>query len=321
MLNVLITDDVHEALIGKLQQSGIAVEYRPDISNREIFEILPSYDGLVINSKTKVDRAMMDRGIKLRFIGRLGSGLDIIDLEYASIRGITVLSTPEANSRAVAEHVLGMMLAAANRFRQGMQEVASMQKWQREACRGFELEGKTIGIIGVGNNGSETVKLLASMGMQILMYDKYRPAGYGAAYPHAVEAGSPDVITERASIISLHVPLTHETENMVNEEFFERWKNPLMLVNISRGRVVDTESLVKALSSGRLPFACLDVLANEKPETYSPEERMNYGYLANHPQVICTPHVAGWTHESKEKIALSLAKSILTKCANEVVLR
>jgi D-3-phosphoglycerate dehydrogenase len=318
MIRVLITDFTDRSLPEMLNLHGMAVDYLPEISRGELLKIIPDYQGVIINTRTIADRELMDSGVRLMFIGRLGSGLDIIDVEYARKRNIKVLSTPEANSRAVAEHALGMLLSVANRFKKGQAIFDSQKIWDREVCRGFELENKTIGIIGVGNNGSAFTRLLQPFGMNILLYDKYRPAGYALEFPYA-KASSLEEIYREAEIISFHIPLTLETRHWVDEQFFNAWQNPRVLINISRGKVVKTEALVSALKQNTLDLACLDVFENENPNTYSTEEQNYYKYLSECERVLCTPHVAGWTIESKQKIATMLANKILSECASEAL--
>lgn len=318
MTRILITDYTDLALPEMLRLHGIEVDYMPEISRSELLQVIPEYSGIVINTRTHADRELIECGRNLEFIGRLGSGLDIIDMQAAGEKGIKVLSTPEANSRAVAEHALGMLLAVANKFNRSQNEFAGQQKWNRESCRGFELEHKTIGIIGVGNNGSAFTRLLQPFGMRVLLYDKYRSAGYADEFPFAF-ASSPEEILREADIISFHVPLTAETYHWVNNDFFKFWKNAKVLINISRGKVVKTQSLLTALKTNKLEYACLDVYENENPNTYTVEEQLNYKYLSENEHVICTPHVAGWTMESKQKIAALLANKILSLYASEVL--
>ncbi len=307
MKKVLITDFVHQHLIDGLTEMGYEVEYNKNITLKQTAKIISDYNGIIINSKTVMDRAMMDRATKLKFIGRLGSGLEIIDLAYAKEKKIRVFNSPEGNRNAVAEHALGMLLALANNLIRADREVKDF-KWNREKNRGFELEGKTIGIIGFGNTGSSFARVLSGFGVKVLTYDKYKK-DYTDGLDH-VKKASMNQLLKKADSISLHIPLTPDTLKMVDDRFFEKCKLGAILINTSRGKIIDIKALDKALRTKRLAGVCLDVMPNEKPKTYTAEEKQSYSRLFNRNNVLVSPHVAGWTHESLFKIADVLLRKI-----------
>lgn len=289
---------------------GFWCQFLPDITYERTMETIHEYYGLIINSKIRVDRNFLDEAGELHFIGRLGSGLEIIDLDYAAERGVAVLSSPEGNRNAVAEHALGMLLALANNMIRSDREIRQ-DIWRRELNRGFELSEKTIGLIGFGHTGSQFARKLAGMEMTVLAYDKYKPAGYAAGMPWVRETDM-ETIIQHADIISLHLPLTPETRHLVDKNFIRRCKSGFILVNTSRGTCVKTEDLVEALEKKQLGGACLDVFENEKPATFTIVEQRLYDRLHALENVILTPHIAGWTEESKRKLAEILLEKIQT---------
>ncbi len=309
MKQVLITDDCHPLLNDGLTRLGYMCHYIPDIKPEVVRQIIVSYEGLIINSKITVDRDFLDRATALRFIGRLGSGMEIVDREYAAEKGVGVLSSPEGNRNAVAEQALGMLLTLANNLLRADREVRQLV-WRREANRGFELSGKTIGIIGFGHTGSQFAQKLAGMGMTVLAFDKYK-TGYTAGLPWVREANMAD-IEQHADIISLHLPLTAETKHLVDQPFIDRCKPGFILINTSRGSCIRTEAVIAALESGRIGGACLDVFENEKPATFTTAERRLYARLYALENVVLSPHIAGWTHESKRRLAEVLLEKITT---------
>ncbi len=307
MAKVLVTDDVHEMMIANLKRNEYEVDYRPGISLKEVHNIIHEYTGMIINSKIIAHEDLLSKAKKLKFIGRLGSGLEIIDLHYAKAKGINVHSAPEGNRNAVAEHALGMLLSIANNLVKGNREVKSFH-WDREGNRGFELEGKRVGIIGFGHTGSSFAKKLTGFNLEVLAYDKYK-SNFASDLSFVKECTLEQVL-EECEIISLHLPLTSETRYFVNEDFMRRWKHPLVLINTSRGNVINTKVLIQALDTGKLQGAALDVFENEKPNKYSDDEAKMYRKLFDFPNVLVSPHVAGWTVESKRKIAETLIEKI-----------
>lgn len=308
MKRVLITDDCHPLLREGLEKTGYTCDFLPDITPEETLRVIPDYEGLIINSKIWVNRAFLDAAVKLRFVGRLGSGMEIVDRAYAAERGVAVLGSPEGNRNAVAEQALGMLLALANNLLRADREVRQ-RVWRREFNRGWELRGKTIGIIGFGHTGSQFARKLAGMDMTVLAYDKYKAPGYAAGMDWVEETSLED-IQNRSDIISLHLPLTTETKHLVNRQFLEACKRGLVLMNTSRGGCVQTGDVAYALENGMLGGACLDVFENEKTQTFSESEKALYARLYALENVVLTPHIAGWTHESKRMMAEVLLEKI-----------
>jgi len=307
MKKVLITDGVHPLLQKGLEAIGFLCDYAPKISLAEVRDRIAPYSGIIINSKILMDREMFDRAPLLEFVARLGSGMEIVDQVYAAEKGVAVHSAPEGNCNAVGEHALGMLLAHANNLVRSDNEV-KQKIWRREANRGFEIMNKTVGIIGFGHTGSSFATKLSGMGVKILAYDKYKK-DYAVHLSYVTETGLENIIQD-ADIISLHLPLTPETRHFVNTGFIDRVARPFVLVNTSRGTCVDTEALLTGLEEGKITGACLDVFENEKIQTFTEAEDNLYEKLYHYPQVILSPHVAGWTVESKEKLAAVLLRKI-----------
>lgn len=306
MLKVLVADRVHPHLIDGLKKNKYEVDYLPSITHSETLEIISEYFGIIINSKTKANREFLDKASNLKFIGRLGSGLEIIDQVYAREKGVKVYNSPEGNRNAVAEHAVGMLLSLFNKLKKSDSEVRALH-WDRESNRGLELEGKTIGIIGFGNTGSQLAKKLSGWDMNILAYDKYR-SNFGSE--QVLETGM-DEILNKADIISFHLPLTPETSGLVNKTFLDSIKKNVFIVNTSRGKVIETKALLDGLASGKILGACIDVFENEKVKTFTKEEKELYMKLYEYDNVILSPHVAGWTEESLFKIASTLINKIM----------
>ena len=295
-----------------LEELGFKCDYHPKISLERVREMVSDYDGMIINSKIQVDKVMLDSAPKLKFVGRLGSGMEIIDLEYAAKKGVAIHGAPEGNRNAVAEHALGMLIALANNFLRADREVRN-KDWQREKNRGFEIMGKTIGIIGFGHTGSQFAKKLQGMGMKILAYDKYKK-NYTQDFPFVTATDLKSLQTD-ADIISLHLPYTPETYHLVDSDFLEKCKTGVIIINTSRGSVIKTQDLLTALNDRKVGGACLDVFENEKPQTFSLDEENMYEQLYKFEQVILSPHVAGWTVESKKRLAEVLLKKISKRLA------
>jgi D-3-phosphoglycerate dehydrogenase len=304
---VLITDDVHPLLLEGLSKRNWEVDYRPAIRLEEAKEILGEFHGLVINTKIKADASFLEAADHLQWIGRLGSGMEIIDKDAAQKKGISLISTPEANCNAVAEHALGMILSLFRNLNRADRELRN-RVWQREKNRGEELWGKTIGIIGYGHTGQRFEELLRGFNVKVLVYDKYKQLSNRAGRYDVVQ--DVNEIKESADLISLHVPLTSETKYMVDKEFIASCKNSFYLVNTSRGQVVKTPDLLEALHSGKVIGACLDVFENEKPSGFSDSENSMYDDLYKLDQVVLSPHIAGWTHQSKQRIAETMLEKL-----------
>lgn len=294
---ILIADEMHPSLFPMLEGAHVQFDYQPTINREGLLEQLARYEGLFIRSKTKVDASLLEAGPRLRFIGRAGAGLDLIDLAETSRRGIRVFHAGTGNRDAVAEHTVGMVLGLlANLFKADREVRRGV--WDREGNRGYELGSLTWGIIGYGNNGSATARRLSGFGCRVLGYDKYR-SGYGDAYAQEV---SMEEIFSQADLVSLHIPLTAETRHMVNDEWIARFAKPFYFVNIARGEIASLSAIVRGLESGKIRGACLDVLENEKLQKLTPEQQAAFDYLRQSERVVLTPHVAGWTHESYVRI-------------------
>ena len=306
-LNVLIVDDLHPCLMEGLSKHGCKVLYLPDANRAEILAALPNKDVLVIRTKTIVDKALLDQANALKIIARAGAGMDNIDLFEAEKRNITCFNSGEANSDAVAEQSLAMLLMLLNNlFRANQQVKAGI--WQREANRGIELAGKTVAIIGYGNTGSAFASKLSAMKVKVLAYDKYR-SNFGNSL---VQECTWKEIFELADILSFHVPLTNETKYYFNSSLLNQFKKNIFLLNLSRGKVVNTKDLLLGLNQGKILGAALDVLENEQLNLLNTEEKILFEQLCKHENVILSPHIGGWTHESYVKISQVLLDKLLT---------
>lgn len=307
MKKALITDSVHQILIDNLSNVGYQCTYLPKIEQQEVEALIKDFEILIINSKINVDKQFIDKAINLKYIGRLGSGMEIVDIPYAESKGIKVYNSPEGNRDAVAEHAIGMLLCLFNQINYTNDEVKNFV-WQREHRRGEELKGKTIGIIGYGNTGKAMAKKLSGFDVEILFYDKYLKNEF-TEYAKQVDLQD---IYNHANVLSFHVPYNKETHYYFNVSFIDKMKNSFYLINTSRGKVVNTIDLIKDLESKKILGACLDVFENEKPNTYNDTEKQLYEKLFAFSNVILTPHIAGWTHQSKFKLAKILSDKILS---------
>lgn len=301
MAKVLITDDVHPLLIKGLQERGYAVDFLPQISAEETLAVIANYTGLIINSKIFCGEELLRKANQLNWIIRLGSGMEVIDTGLCQQLGIHYANTPEGNCDAVAEHALGLLLALMRNIVKSNSEVANMQ-WIREENRGEELSGKTLAILGYGHTGSAFAKLLAPFHVKILAYDKYIK-GFAASSNYIVESTLDDIFNE-ADILSLHLPLTTETNQWIDALFLNSFKKNIYLLNTSRGKVLNTSDALKMMEHGKVRAMALDVLENEKLNTLNASEQLILKRLTEYNKIILTPHIAGWTTESKEKIAL-----------------
>jgi len=307
MNKILITDAVHSSIINAIKKWGYEIDYIPKMAYENLGPIIHKYEGIIINSKIIMNKAMIDKAPKLHFIGRLGSGLDIIDIAYAKEKNINVISAPEGNCNAVAEHAVGMLLALANNMLRADKEVRTL-KWNREKNRGFELEHRKIGIIGYGHTGPAFAKKLQGFDVQVYAYDKYRKHFLDSK--RYIRETTLSEIQEKCEIISINLPLTPETKHFVDEAFISACHQSPIIINTSRGEIVNTKDLITALKNGKIKGACLDVFENEKPNTFSEKENAMYLELYKMDNVILTPHIAGWTKESKKKIAQTLVRKI-----------
>jgi len=305
-MQALITDQVHQLLIDKLQAAGVKTIYLPNINQKEVEAVITDFDILVINSKIKVDADFLAKSKNLKVIGRLGSGLEIIDLDEAQRKGVRVFNSPEGNRDAVAEHAIAMLLALFNKLQEAHRDVIHFD-WHREDNRGEELGGKTIGLIGFGNTGQALAKKLSGFDVDVIYYDKYERT----KSPYAAYADLEQIYSE-VDVLSIHLPLTVETINFFNRDFINRMQKPFYLVNTSRGKVLNQEHLLEGLQEKKILGACLDVFENEQIASYSVKEKEQIAALQATRNVLFSTHVAGWTHQSKLKLADILAQKILT---------
>jgi D-3-phosphoglycerate dehydrogenase / 2-oxoglutarate reductase len=304
-MKVLIVDEMHPSIVQMPEDLGLEVDYMPNITFQEVLDKVGDFEGLIIRSKFNIDEDFLKYAHKLKFIGRAGAGLDLIDLEACKKREIAIFAANEGNRVAVAEHLIGMLLCLFNKIHVANAEVAQ-KIWKREENRGEELFGKTVGIIGYGNNGEATADRLIAFGCKILAFDKYR---YGFGNQFVTEASMQEIFRE-ADIISLHIPLTDETFQMVNKTFIEQFHKAIYVCNVARGELVVLRDLVDCLKSKKVKGAVLDVLENEKLHKLTSEQEADFEYLSTQQNVLLSPHIAGWTHESYNKINVVLKDKI-----------
>lgn len=307
--NVLLIDNAHSILYKKLEDVNLHCTYIPNLNKKQLLDIISNYSGLIIRSKFVLDKAILDKAVNLKFIGRIGSGMENIDVEYATKIGIKCLNSPEGNRDAVAEHAIGMLLALLNNITKANNEVKN-GIWHRSENRGNELNNKTIGILGYGNTGSAFAQRLAGFNVRVLAYDKYKN-NYSSSI---VEECTMETIFAESDILSIHLPLTKETNKLVNSEFLSTFNKSIYIINTSRGQIVETKELAENLRIGRIKGAALDVLEYESTSFESifknnlPKE---FQYLIESDNVILSPHIAGWTHESNINLSSILADKIL----------
>lgn len=304
-MKILIIDEMHPSIVPMLKKDMHVVTYSPKITRAEILGQVEEYDGLIIRSKTPMDRELLERATNLKFIGRAGAGLDQIDLDYLVKRGIKLFHAAKGNRDAVAEHALGMLLALFNQLPKADQEVRK-GIWDREGNRGHELAGKTVGIMGYGNMGKAFAKRLQGFKVKVLAYDKFK-LGFGDEF---VQEVTWEKLKAEADILSIHVPLTQETRDFFTIEELESFTKPFWLVNTARGEVIAFKTLNEGLDRGILQGAVLDVLENEKFQKFTLDQKLEFEKLAARNNVLFSPHVAGWTFESYEKINKVLVKKI-----------
>jgi D-3-phosphoglycerate dehydrogenase / 2-oxoglutarate reductase len=321
-IKILHIDSNHPLLLEQLQQVGFTNHEDYKSSKKEIEAKIQEYTGIVIRSRFKIDKTFIDKATNLKFIARVGAGLESIDCDYATSKNIHLIAAPEGNRNAVGEHTLGMLLSLFNKLNRA-DKLVREGNWIREGNRGYELDGKTVGIIGYGNMGKSFAKKLKGFDVSILCYDIQENVGDENAQQVSLQE-----VQQKADVLSLHIPWTPETDKMVNTEFINSFDKPFWLLNTSRGKNVVTADLVSALQSGKILGAGLDVLEYEKlsfeslflssqfmqseVEVQSRELPEALVYLLQAENVLLTPHIAGWTFESHEKLAQTIVDKIKT---------
>lgn len=309
-MKILHLDTNHPLLIDQLNDLGFTNHEDYTSTKSEVEKIINEYDGFIIRSRFTIDKEFIDLATNLKFIGRVGAGLENIDSDYAESKGIHLMSAPEGNRNAVGEHTLGMLLSLFNKLNKADREVRQ-GKWLREENRGIELDGKTVGLIGYGNMGKSFAKKLKGFNVDVLCYDILPNVGdENATQVSLIE------LQNRVDVLSLHTPQTALTINMVNEQFINKFQKPFWLINTARGKSVITVDLVSALKSKRILGAGLDVLEYEKgsfENLFTSRMPKAFQYLIQADNVLLTPHIAGWTKESKEKLAQTIINKIKAK--------
>ncbi len=302
---IIITAPVHSFLLTTLKDKGLDFDYAPGISYAELYDKIEWATGLVVSTRIEIDRNIIEKAKKLQWIGRLGSGMEIIDVEFAESRNIKCVSSPEGNRTAVAEQALGMLLSLMHHIRKSADEVKE-GKWLRNENRGTELSGKVVGIIGYGNTGSEFAGLLAPFNVQVLAVDKYK-TGFSGNY---VKESNLDEVCTLSDVISFHLPLNKETLYYADAAFFKKLKRHPFIINTSRGKIVETGELIDALKNNLIRGAALDVLENEELSTYNEKEKEMLQFLTNQNNVIVTPHIGGYSHEASYKMSRILLEKL-----------
>ncbi|XOV65959.1 MAG: NAD(P)-dependent oxidoreductase [Fluviicola sp.] len=309
-MRVVFIDTVHQVLQSRLDSAGFNCIDASDSDIDTLRETLEDAEGIVIRSRFKMDAALLDFAPNLKFIARSGAGMENIDVDYCEKRSIKLFNAPEGNRNAVGEHALGMLLSLFNRLHLADREVRN-GKWDREGNRGYELDGKTVGIIGYGNNGGAFAKKLSGFDVKVLAYDKYK-THFSDSF--VTEASMEQIFTE-ADVLSFHIPQNDETIFLANESYFKKFQKPIYVVNLARGKIIETKALVAGLESNKILGACLDVLEYEKSSFESFFDQNldpTFQYILNSEKVILSPHVGGWTHESYFKLSDVLATKILS---------
>jgi D-3-phosphoglycerate dehydrogenase len=300
---ILIADDIHPIFIEQAEAMGYVCNYQPTMKLDEALRIISEYAGLVIRSKFNVDKQVLDAAANLRFVCRAGAGMDNIDEDYAAEKNITLINASEGNMDAVGEHASGLLLALMNHFVTADAEIRTGE-WKREANRGYELKGKTVGIIGYGFMGKSFAKKLSGFEVNVIAYDKYK-TGFSDQYAREV---SMEEIVKHADVLSLHIPLTSETNGLVNDEYLFHFKKPIFFINTSRAKVAKVSAILNAIKQGKILGAGLDVLETEKFPALGEQEW--FDELKRSDKVILTPHVAGWTFDSYRKISEVMAAKL-----------
>jgi len=301
---ILIADDIHPIFIEQVEAAGYQCDYQPAIKLDVALQIIADYAGLVVRSKFNVDRNLMDAGKNLRFVCRAGAGMDNVDEAYAAQKGIKLINASEGNMDAVGEHCVGLLLALMNNFKIADAQIRAGE-WKREANRGYELKGKTVGIIGYGFMGKSFARKLSGFGVNVIAYDKYK-TGFSDQCAREV---SMEEIVKHSDVLSLHIPLTSETNGLVNDEYLFHFKKPIFFINASRGKVAQVRAILNAIKQGKILGAGLDVLEVEKFPALAEQEWFNDLIQSN--KVMLTPHVAGWTFDSYREISEVMAEKLI----------
>jgi D-3-phosphoglycerate dehydrogenase / 2-oxoglutarate reductase len=304
-MNVFIIDEVHPLLIDGLRAKGWVVEYQPNCTRAQVIEWIGGYDGLIVRTKTQVDANVLLHAVKLKWIGRAGAGLDNIDLDYCGQKNIVCFNAGEANADAVGEHTLAMLLSLSTKLQKADKEVRN-QIWNRKDNTGWELKGKTVGIIGYGNTGMAVAKKLSGFEVNVLAFDKYK-ADFSDGF---AKESTMQALFSLCDIVSLHVPLTAETNGLVTKDWLQAFEKPIVLLNLARGGIVNLPDLCASLHSGKVVGAGLDVLENENLQSMTEVQQFHFNQLIALPQVVLSPHVGGWTNESYRKISEVLLQKI-----------
>lgn len=307
-MKILAVDTNHELLISGLRDAGFQVDENYHSPKQEIEKIISNYQGMIIRSRFPVDRDFLSKANNLKFIGRVGAGLENIDSAFAAQREISLFNAPEGNRDSLAEHAMGMLLMLLHRLKIADNEVRK-GIWLREENRGDELMGKTVGIVGYGNMGKAFAKRLQGFGVEVICYDILD--NKGDEYARQVDLGE---LFQKTDVLSLHIPESPETNSMVNSSYIHSFAKPFYFLNTARGKAVVTKDLTEAIKSGKIKGACLDVLEYEKSSFEKLEMNelpQDFRYLIKSDKVILSPHIAGWTHQSKEKLARFILDKIL----------
>lgn len=300
---ILIVDDLHPVFKEQAAALGYEVDDQPLITRNQTLAIIKNYVGIAVRTKFKIDAELFDAAPNLKFVARAGAGLDNIDEAAAIAKNIQLINAPEGNCDAVGEHAIGLLLALMNNFRKADIEIRN-GIWDREGNRGYELKGKTVGLIGYGFMGQKMARKLAGFEVNVIAYDKYK-TGFSDAFAREV---SMEEVVKHSDVLSLHIPLTNETRQMVNDEYLFHFKKPIFFINTARGEIVNTMAVLNAIKSGKILGAGLDVLETEKFPSLA--EEPFFAELKNNEKVILTPHVAGWTFDSYRKISEVLAEKL-----------
>jgi len=304
---IIIADEMHPSIMPHLRQAGFEVDYMPKISREELMKVILQYEGIIIRSKTTLDKELIDLAPKLRFIARAGAGTDKIDETYCAEKGLIILNAPEGNRDALGEHAIGMLLTLLNKIHTANNEIRRLV-WNREGNRGVEIKGKVIGIIGYGNMGTAFAQRLSGFECTVMAYDKYKK-NFGDQF--AVESDLAGIFRD-ADIVSFHVPLTRETSGFYNYKFFNNFTKNIYVINTARGQIMPLSDLIRLLDDGKVLGAALDVLENEKLKLLEDAQKENFTNLTKRDNIVFTPHIGGWSFESYERINDTLVKKIKT---------